>query len=122
MNKKEFDLWFRGQANSCPVENCKKYRISFITYLISDKFHILSKDNRKDLRTVLGKPDAYWNGEFYFHVWIREFEDEKFIIMTAKNKGTCIEICNTSIKTIEKKGDVIIRFMNDLYSKLKKVQ
>ena len=119
MNKSYFDSWYRVRADSCSIENCLLYR-SFIsdTYKV-DKHLRLFRDNRKYFRKLFGVPDTHWRSlGFYYHVWIREFKGEKFILLSAIGKGTCIEICDTSIKDIDKKSEVIMSFIEDLLSKL----
>lgn len=115
-----FKEWYEKRADCCPIENNGAFR----SVIFDDKnFHVflaITKDNREEFKRIFGKPDTYWKGsEHYFHIWIREFEGDKFLIMTAKGKGTCIEICDTSFDQINKKGHKIIRFVEDLYFRLK---
>lgn len=117
MTKKDFAEWYSRRSNSCSIDNCSAYLASICGILNFHKHHFLSRDNRETFKKIWGKPDTYWKGsEFYFHVWIREFENEKFIVLTAKGKGTCIEICDTSLKKINSKKEIIIRFTEDLYN------
>lgn len=122
MKKTYFDLWYKERADSCTIENCGLYR-TFINDINNfDRLHLLNKDNRLAFRKMYGKPDTYWkNSEYYFHVWIREFNGEKFIIMTAKGKGTCIEICNTSLRTINsvRTSKAIMDFTCDMQLRIK---
>ena len=115
-----FKDWYEKRANACAIDNSWLY-LSVISGITN--FHIahtITKDNRKEFKRIFGKPDTYWKGsEYYFHIWIREFEGEKFLILTAKGKGTCIEICDTSFEEINDKGHKIVRFVEDLYFRLK---
>jgi hypothetical protein len=118
MKRTEFATWYRQDANAWAIENCVSFRKFFLgkNFLFT---HTINKDNREDFKRVFDKPDTHWAGsEFYFHVWIRYYGGEKFIILTAKGKGTCIELCDSSYTDIQKKGKVIIRFVEDLYDKL----
>lgn len=119
MKRVEFAAWYRGEANACAIENSKKYRKFLYKDHDARYSHVITKDNRRDFRWRFGKADTYWSSsEFYFHVWIVDFCGEKFILLTAKGKGTCIEICDTSYTSIQKKGGVIIRFIEELYTKI----
>lgn len=114
-----FKEWYEKRANACAVENNRLYRKAISSILLFHVAHTINKDNREAFKKIFGKPDTHWKGsEFYFHVWIQEFEGEKFLLMTAKGKGTCIEICDTSFETIDQKNDVIIRFVENLYFRL----
>jgi len=119
MNKSYFEEWYRVRAYSCAIENCSTFRVFSSDIKNVYKVHTLLTDNRKSFRKIFGKPDTYWKGsEFYFHVWIREFQGEKFIVLTAVGKGTCIEICDTSFEGINKKSKVIMLFIEDLLYRL----
>ena len=74
------------------------------------------QDNREAFKILFGKPDWHYRGsEFYFHVWVREHNGETFLLMTAKGKGTCIEIVGSNI---ENKSDAIISFVENLLEQL----
>ena len=78
-------------------------------------------DNRTAFRTLFGKPDFYFKSWNYHHVWIREFHGETFLVFTAKDKGTTIEMIGENFKSIQNKRKVIIAFAKDLYKKLKEI-
>jgi hypothetical protein len=120
MEKATFNRWYKTLAHAYPIDNSSGFRTFLSKIKNFHKVHSITKDNRMDFKKIWGKPDTYWtNSEFYFHVWIKEYKDELFIILTAKGKGTCIEICNTSFKDIDEKSKTIMLFINDLCSKLK---
>lgn len=82
------------------------------------KIVILNRDNRKELRKVYGAPDGVWSGEFKFDVWFRDFEGERFCIMSAGAKGTVYEM-KGDWNRLQAKGDVIVRFMDYTFRQLK---
>ena len=79
---------------------------------------ILHRDNRKELRKVYGEPDGTWSGEFKFDVWFRDFEGERFCILSAGDKGTVYEM-KGDLNRIQNKGDVIVKFMEYTFRQLK---
>ena len=60
------------------------------------------------------KMDFSFRSEFYFHCWVREFEGETFLVLTARVKGTCIEMIRPPGRGIDSKAAVIKRFVLDL--------
>ena len=122
---KNFKQWYENNI-ACDIYNCHELRTwlygNYKSYTKFEDSCLLTKDNRKDFRTLYGKPDATWTGEFRFSVWIREFKGEKFIVLTAKTKGTCIEIANTSpCIDINEKASVIIAFVKSVLVSLKRI-
>jgi len=79
---------------------------------------IVLHDNRIIFRQLFGKPDWHYKTDAYFHVWVREFEDEIFLILTAKGKGTCLEMVSSGCEEIQTKSEVIIKFANQLCQQL----
>ena len=77
----------------------------------------LRSDNRKRFREALGKPDFCYRGSYYYHCWVFEFEGDTFIVMTAKEKGTCIEKVG-GIDYSKAEGKKCIRFVKDLLKKI----
>lgn len=53
--------------------------------------HQILGDNRVKFRTIFGKPHFRFRGNHYFHVWIIPFEGSEFVVLTAKDHGTCFE-------------------------------
>jgi len=116
---KYFEQWYSKRANACSIDNCRAY-FNWINKEFV-RVHLLCKDNRKTFKKAFGTPDTYWKGsEFRFSVWIQEYEEEKFILLTAKGKGTCIEICDTDYETINhpKKSKAIMNYIELLLNKI----
>ena len=111
-----------GEAKATPIENCRAYM-----YWVFPKGHptkdcslmLLTDDNRKSFRHLFGKPNFYFKSEFYFHVWEREFNGHTFLLLTAKDKGTCIEMVGETAKTIREKGEVVVAFVTELSNQLR---
>lgn len=112
------------KTNMTPVENNRK-----ASDLICDMQHeayklgygkSLLSDNRKVFASLFGKPHFYYKGSFNFHCWSFTFEGETFVVLTAKEKGTCIEI-QSDWETVRgnTKTKVVISFLNMLNCKLK---
>lgn len=73
----------------------------------------LTSDNTKKFKKLYGKEDGYYRGsEFYFHAWKVMYRKTQFILLSAKGKGTCIEVINGNNK-------VVVEFLKHLYKKLK---
>jgi hypothetical protein len=120
ISKKEYA---EGKINTAAIENCPEYRDWILQSLaiLQDKsrLHVLCKDNRESLKKLWGKPHfRYNNGEFYFHAWVCEDRGETYIVLTAKNKGTCVEMVG-SCGEVRAKGKAIISFMGNLWEQLK---
>ena len=79
---------------------------------------ILHRDNRKELRKVYGDPDGYWVGEFRYDVWFRDFEGERFVIMSAPVKGTLYEM-KGDFNRMNSKSEAIDHFLDYTYRQLK---
>lgn len=83
---------------------------------------LVHSDNRETFRRLWGRQDfCFNNGEFYFHVWVREFEGETFLVLTAREKGTCIELAGHTWEEMQKMHDVVLAFWDDLVAQLKKL-
>lgn len=120
MRSSYFRKWYLTRANAMAIENCRGYWKWLVKNLYGnrmsfDRAHLLMRDNRKTFRKIFGAPDAYWKGsEFRFSVWVQGFQGEKFILLTAKGKGTCIEICDTTPDSIYCKSLVIKGYVENL--------
>lgn len=53
---------------------------------------VLTTYLKKELTQIFGKHNTIFKGEFFYYVWIIEFEGEIFQIFTAKGKGTQFSI------------------------------
>ena len=69
--------------NETHSNHCYIYDIHFID------------DNRERLKKLWGKPHFYFHGSNFFHGWrfvvLCGHRTEYFFVLTAKDKGTCIE-------------------------------
>jgi len=52
----------------------------------------LTGDNRKNFKELFGKPSFCFSGSHYFHCWYIRLPNVDFIILTAREHGTCYEI------------------------------
>jgi len=57
-----------------------------------EKYYPVLEDNRARFKAIWGKADFYFSGSHYFHVWVKKFQGETFLVLTAKDHGTVIEI------------------------------
>ena len=96
------------KVHTVPIDNNRGYR----EWMGNDFVHrdAILQDNRQIFRTLFGKPHWHYRGEFDFHVWVQEYEGETYIVLTAKGKGTCIEMVRPAYRGIESKTDKIIGF------------
>lgn len=76
--------------NSVPVENYN----GVLQYICAnvDRSIKLTTFLRKELTQIFGKHNTRFKGEFYYYVWIVEFDGELFEIFTADGKGTQFSI------------------------------
>lgn len=84
--------------------------VAFNTYLA---------DNRERFKKIFGKPDFHYKSSFYFHCWSFEHAGETFVVLTADEKGTCIEMDVPSWEVIQTKTDQIVSFIQFLQKKIK---
>ena len=66
---------------------------------------------KKELTQLFGKHNTTFRGEFFFYVWIVEFDGEIFNIFTANGKGTCFVI---AAKYEDDKSKVCINFLRKM--------
>ena len=71
---------------------------------------------KEKLTQMFGKHNATFRGEFFFYVWVVEFEGETFNIYTASRKGTQFSIF---AKYEENKSKVCIKFLKKMEELLK---
>lgn len=133
MGRKRHELAIRyekGELNAVPISNCSlvfsKPSRRFpgtIDQIVKtqNEYRVILVDNREAFRTAWGPMDfAYKGSEFHFHCWVREFEGEKFIILTAKGKGTAMEmVCphgtySATIKYMDDRATLIRRFITEV--------
>ena len=95
--------------NSVPVENYRgvlefmcgdvKRSVKLTTYL------------KEELTQIFGKHNTRFKGEFFYYVWIVEFNGEIFQIFTANRKGTQFSING---KNEDYKSKVCINFLKKM--------
>lgn len=117
-----------GTINAVDISNCRTYTnwlcgSNVLGFIDARRMHDVLKDNREAFKTIWGKPDWYWRGEFHFHVWVREWDGETFIVLTAKGKGTCIEMVrpknNKRVYGVTTKGPKIISFIGSILKEMR---
>lgn len=74
---------------------------------------------KKPLTQLFGKHNTTFRGEFFYYVWIVEFEGNIFEICTSNHKGTQFQIVE---KQDEDKSKVIIRFLRKMEELLDSVK
>jgi len=104
----------KGELNTVPVLNCQEFFRWFSTTNLGWRDPGILGDNRESFKKLWGKMDFSFKGEFYFHCWVREFEGETFVVLTAKGKGTCVEMLRPPGRGVDSKAEVIKRFALDL--------
>jgi hypothetical protein len=83
------------------------------------RFMPLLGDNREKFKALWGKPDFYFRGSHYFHVWVKEFEGEKFLVLTAREHGTVVEMVRPDYRDIDEKRDVVAAFAKSLLKEMR---
>jgi len=66
---------------------------------------------KDELTKIFGKHNTRFRGEFFYYVWIVEFEGEIFQIFTANGKGTSFSIVG---KHNDNKSKVCIDFLTKM--------
>lgn len=95
--------------NAIPVENYKGV-LQFICSNI-DRSLKLATYLKDKLTKIFGKHNTRYRGEFFYYVWIVEFEGEIFQIFTANGKGTIFSIVG---KRSDNKSRVCINFLTKM--------
>lgn len=70
---------------------------------------------KDELTEIFGKHNTRFKGEFYYYVWIVEYDNEIFHIFTANGKGTQFSI---AAKLGDDKSKVCINFLKKMESLL----
>jgi len=117
MNTKEYK-----EANTVAIENCLGYQDWLFEvdkngkHKRYKKYRSLLSDNRERMALAFGKPHFYFVSEFRYHCW--KFESPvyraAFVILTAKTKGTSIEMLNICHDCIQHRSDDIIEFVKSM--------
>jgi len=66
---------------------------------------------KDELTQIFGSHNTRFRGEFYYYVWIVEFNNETFNIFTANGKGTRI---NIEGKYYDDKSKVCMEFLKEI--------
>jgi len=117
MNAKEY-----RESNTVAIENCLKYhewlfeRDKNGNLIRLEKYNIILGDNRERMEVAFGKPHFHFVSEFRHHCW--KFESPiyhaTFVILTAKTKGTSIEMMDICCDCIQHRSDDIIEFVKSM--------
>jgi len=113
-----------GELHTVPVQNLPGYSAWFTDISGHLTPHLLEQQAvvAQDTRILLPEPFAF-RGSHYFHCWVREFEGETFIVMTARVHGTCIEMVRPAGRMITSAQDgVIKRFVRNLQEQINKAK
>lgn len=111
---------YGNEIQTDPVQNWDWYRDEWrnqFDFILSNLF----QDNRERFREIWGKPSFCWRGEFYFHCWLLDINDEmaQILVSTAKSKGSAYEVVfKRDGKKIRKDKDSLIHFMDYIKEKL----
>jgi len=75
---------------------------------------------KKELTQIFGKHNIRFKGEFFYYVWIVEFENEIFQIFTANRKGTQFTIIGNNYEI--DKSKVCINFLKKMEELLTEIE
>jgi hypothetical protein len=100
-----------------PVENFKGI-LGYICDSLKRSIR-LSKCLKEELTEIFGEHNTRFRGEFFYYVWIVEFEGETFSIFTASGKGTQFSIL---AKYEEDKSGVCEKFLKEMEMLLKNLK
>lgn len=89
--------------------------------LAFDRTMVVLADNRAVLAKIYGKRHQTFTSEFRFDIWRIEFEGLYFWLLSAKAKGTCIEVESPEVWDKEDEFRVVT-FLNSLYADLKEFE
>lgn len=122
MNSKEYEESVQTAIENNPKvaqflcdESVRSWKLS---KKLGKEYQSILSDNREVLAKIFGKPHFH-RGEFYFHGWQIDFEGSSFVVVTAKEKGTCISILEPWEKVRKANPKVMINFVKDLSKKIK---
>lgn len=117
---KNFSKWVESLQNITRIENNDTFMKFHLTLKPEDKI-LLYGSHKKKLKSIFGRQTGCWQSFERYWVWKIEYKSKTFMIFTATNKGTGIEIIGDSQEDIYSKesGEIAIEFVSDLISKLK---
>lgn len=122
MNREEYE-----KSEQTPIENNPKVaqficdeqvRLWELGKRSGKEYKSILSDNREVFAKVFGKPHFHYRGEFYFHGWQIDFMESSFVVLTAKEKGTCISILESWEKVRKANPKVMIEFVKYLTKKI----
>jgi len=119
-NMKNFSKWFENQQNITRIENNDTFMEFYLTLKPEDKI-LLYGSHKKQLKSIFGRQTGCWQSFERHWMWKIDFKSKTFLIHSATNKGTGIEIIGDSQEDIysEESGKIAAEFVNDLISKLR---
>jgi len=96
--------------SSIPVENFR----GVLNYICTDveRSIKLTTFMKKEMTQIFGKHNTTFKGEFFYYVWIVEFEGEIFNIATANGKGTQFSVVVRGID--DDKSKLCINFLRKI--------
>jgi len=72
--------------------NSRVFRDWTDTLDIRTDHHLILRDNRECFANVFGKAHFHYRSEFTYCAWSLKFKNNEYVLLTARDKGTCIEI------------------------------
>ena len=83
-----------------------------------NRIHVLLADNRVELAAIYGKRQGVFTTSFRFDIWNITHEGLSFWILSAKVKGTKIEVVSPDVWSPSDESRVV-SFLDSLYQELK---
>ena len=83
-----------------------------------DRVHVVMADNRTELASIYGKRHGVYSSSFRFDIWNVQHEGMSFWVLSAKVKGTCIEVAPPDVWSPRDEG-IVVSFYEALYQELK---
>jgi len=112
--------YLSGKIKASRVENFPVVW-SWITKQLTDNdnpatYNIILSDNRNAFTEIFDKHNFVISNEFYRNSWLIKYHDITFIVFSAKNRGTDIEVVYDNNDNLDQ--TIIINFMQELIEKL----
>ena len=90
-------------------------------YLGFDRVQTIMNDNRPTLARIYGKRHQTFTSEFRFDVWRIPYDGLYFWVLSAKAKGTGIEVEAPDVWKPDYEN-VVISFLTNLYNEIKDIE
>lgn len=108
------------KINSVPIGNSKvglQKLVDNMTLAYKSNKKNISKTIDTELENKFGKHHLRKRFEFLTKIWFLDYNNITFVVFTAKNKGTTIEINNVTYDDVRngKYDDTIVSFIDELY-------